>query len=275
MANPTPPSRSELLTPAEACQLAGIGPTTLKRWADQGVLAHVKTAGGHRRFLRADLERYLQRQTHESTPGGASLSPWVEKLIGGSPHDVEAELLHARGRLGAWYLVAQELAPVLAEIGELWSEGALSLLDEHIASERLLRGLARIGEALPNRPAGPRALLACTEEEPHSLGLALAELCLRELGWTTLWAGARTPTTELVRLVDSMSLRLLALSASALASDRVRLARTVAELEAACRPRGIAVALGGKGQWPDAPRQAKRFNDFATFHRFAANVMES
>ena len=84
-------SRSELLTPAEACQLAGIGPTTLKRWADQGVLAHVKTAGGHRRFLRADLERYLQRQTRDSDhPGGSDGNPWIQKLVAGSSHDVEA-----------------------------------------------------------------------------------------------------------------------------------------------------------------------------------------
>ncbi|MEQ1894684.1 MAG: helix-turn-helix domain-containing protein [Planctomycetota bacterium] len=269
-------ARSELLTPAEACQLAGIGPTTLKRWADNGVLSHVKTAGGHRRFLRADLERYLQRQTRDAgQPGVADENPWIQKLVGGSSHDVEAELLHARGRLGGWYLVAQELAGVLGDLGERWSQGKLSILDEHIASERLLRGLARIGEALPTRPNGPRALLACAEEEVHSLGLALAELCLRELGWTTLWAGTRTPTTELARIADSMNLRLVALSASALSKDRVRLARTVSELEAACHPRGVYLALGGDGLWPDAPRHAKRFRDFATFHRFAANVLES
>jgi len=275
MSMPAPRPRSELLTPAEACQLAGIGPTTLKRWADQGVLAHVKTAGGHRRFLRSDLERYLQRQTRDSEhPGSSDESPWIQKLVAGSSHDVEAELLHARGRLGGWYLVAQELSGVLGELGERWSQGTLSILDEHIASERLLRGLARIGEALPTRPGGPRALLACAEEEVHSLGLALAELCLRELGWITLWAGTRTPTTELVRIADSMNLRLVALSASALSKDRVRLARAAAELEAACQPRGILVALGGEGLWPDAPRHAKRFRDFPTFHRFAANVME-
>lgn len=123
--------------------------------------------------------------------------------------------------------------------------------------------------------ARPRALLACAEDEPHSLGLALAELCLRELGWTTLWAGTRTPTTELVRIADSMDLRLVALSASALSQDRLRLARSVAELEAACHPRGIALALGGEGLWPDSPRHAKRLRDFATFRRFAANLMES
>lgn len=276
MAIPPSAAHSELLTPAEACQLAGIGPTTLKRWADQGVLAHVKTAGGHRRFLRADLERYLRNQTRDSEPQGSTDdNPWIQKLVAGSAHDVEAELLHARGRLGSWYLVAGELAGVLGELGERWSQGKLSILDEHIASERLLRGLARIGEALPTRPTGPRALLACPEDEPHSLGLALVELCLRELGWTTLWAGTRTPTLELVRITASMNLRLLALSASSLSKDRVRLTQTVNELELACRPRNIAIALGGEGQWPDAPRFAKRFRDFPSFHRYAATLGEA
>jgi len=275
MAIPPSAAHSELLTPAEACQLAGIGPTTLKRWADQGVLAHVKTAGGHRRFLRADLERYLRNQTRDSEPqGGTDDNPWIQKLVAGSAHDVEAELLHARGRLGSWYLVAGELAGVLGELGERWSQGKLSILDEHIASERLLRGLARIGEALPTRPGGPRALLACPEDEPHSLGLALVELCLRELGWITLWAGTRTPTRELVRITGSMNLRLVALSASSLSKDRARLTQAVTELELACRPRNISIALGGEGQWPDSPRFAKRFRDFPSFHRFAATLGE-
>jgi len=275
MAIPPSAAHSELLTPAEACQLAGIGPTTLKRWADQGVLAHVKTAGGHRRFLRADLERYLRNQTRDSEPpAGTEDNPWIQKLVSGSAHDVEAELLHARGRLGSWYLVAGELSGVLGELGDRWTKGTLSILDEHIASERLLRGLARIGEALPSRPNGPRALLACPEDEPHSLGLALVELCLRENGWTTLWAGTRTPTLELVRITASMNLRLLALSASSLSKDRLRLAQAVSELELACRPRNIAIALGGEGQWPETPRFAKRFRDFPSFHRYTATLAE-
>ena len=44
-------------------------------------------------------------------------------------------------------------------------------------------------DALPVGERGPVCLLACAEGDDHTLGLSLAELCLREAGWATLWAG--------------------------------------------------------------------------------------
>ena len=67
---------------------------------------------------------------------------------------------------------------------------------------------------------------------------------------------------------------LLALSASSMSKDRLSLTQTVTELELACRPRNIAIALGGEGQWPDVPRFAMRFRDFPSFHRYAAALAE-
>jgi len=263
-----PASGSPYLTPAEACDLAGVGPTTLKRWADAGVLAHVKTAGGHRRFVRSELERFLSRNRHVGPPDAPDPNPWIGRLLGSLPHEVEAELLFARGRLGSWHAVADELGGVLHEIGERWSRGALTVLDEHIASERLSRALARIGEALPARPGGPRAMLACLEGDEHTLGLALVELCLREVGWSTLWAGARTPLLELERVIGTVQIELLALSASAQSQDSAMLAQACTSLAHACEARGIAFAVGGAGAWPEGARGLERFHDFARFHGY-------
>lgn len=262
----------DLLSPAEVCALAGIGPTTLKRWADAGVLAHVKTAGGHRRFPRSELERFLSSQTHLGRETVSETNPWIETLLRRPSHEVEAELLFARSRLGSWYEVAQELGGVLREVGERWVRGELSILDEHILTERLSRGLARIGEALPSGSGSPRALLASLEGDAHTLGLGLAELCLRELGWTTLWAGSRTPVLELRKFTDSMQLDLIALSASASSSDPVPLREACETLESDCAERGVVLALGGDGAWPESPRLARRFRDFASFHRFVADL---
>lgn len=267
-----PANDSPYLTPAEACALAGVAPTTLKRWADAGLLAHVKTAGGHRRFLRADVERFLSRRSHLAPTRRPDADPWIARLLGGPVHDVEAGLLLARGRLGSWHEVAQELGGVLTEIGARWERGELSVVDEHIVSERLARGLARIGEALPSRPGASRALLACPGEEEHSLGLALAELCLRELGWTTLWIGPRAPLPDLERILGSVELELLALSASASSDDGVALEHACEVMERACAQRGIALALGGAGAWPEERAHARRFREFASFHRFVADL---
>lgn len=39
-----------------ASRLVGVGPDTLRRWADTGRVQSYQTAGGHRRFLRSSLE---------------------------------------------------------------------------------------------------------------------------------------------------------------------------------------------------------------------------
>ena len=55
----------ELITTKMAAELLGVGTTSIKRWSDEGKLPAFKTAGGHRRYRRADVERLLQRKAHE------------------------------------------------------------------------------------------------------------------------------------------------------------------------------------------------------------------
>jgi excisionase family DNA binding protein len=45
---------------AEAAEYLGIHITTLRRWADAGRVAHIRTPGGKRRFLRRDLGAFQQ-----------------------------------------------------------------------------------------------------------------------------------------------------------------------------------------------------------------------
>ncbi len=57
------PSRSEeprpgyILKPAEVAALLGVNPKTVTRWATEGKLAPIRTLGGHRRYLQADIDR--------------------------------------------------------------------------------------------------------------------------------------------------------------------------------------------------------------------------
>ncbi len=42
-----------------ASRLVGVGPDTLRRWADSGKVQSYQTPGGHRRFLRSSLEAMI------------------------------------------------------------------------------------------------------------------------------------------------------------------------------------------------------------------------
>jgi molybdopterin-binding protein len=47
----------DLLKPAEAARLAGVSYPTLKQWIYSGKVRSTKTAGGHHRIARSEIER--------------------------------------------------------------------------------------------------------------------------------------------------------------------------------------------------------------------------
>jgi MerR family transcriptional regulator, light-induced transcriptional regulator len=258
----------ELLSTQDAAALAGVGTTSVKRWADEGVLPCHKTAGGHRRFDRAVLERFLREHRVEDPK-----QRWVGLLTSAGTYELRAAILDARGRLGAWHRVCDELGPAITELGARWECGDVSVLDEHVASERIARALAQTSDSLPVSERGPTTLLACAEGDDHTLGLSLAELCLREAGWATLWAGRRTPLADLVAAVERGELGMVALSASTLSRDKEGIQAQTRHMEAACRAAGIPLVLGGSGSWPAELEHAVRFNAFGPFHEFAVDAL--
>jgi excisionase family DNA binding protein len=257
-----------MLTSTEAARLAAVTPSTIKRWADQGLLPYTRTAGGHRRFERFTLERVLRAQRAPDALGDSPAAAWVRCLVQGRRHELDSLLLEARERLGAWFRVADELTLALVELGEQWARGDLSIAEEHVASDALVRGLTRMGDSLPTRIEGPQCALACAGDDEHTLGLSLAELCLREAGWTPLWLGRRTPSAEALRVVRSNRVALLALTASPVSSDRKQLARLARELGTACKEQGVGLVLGGGGAWPAQPAYGVRLSSFTQFRQY-------
>lgn len=52
-------AREELLTPSEVASLFRVNPKTVTRWARAGKLTAIRTLGGHRRFRRSEVEKFL------------------------------------------------------------------------------------------------------------------------------------------------------------------------------------------------------------------------
>ena len=53
---------TDYLTPTEVAQLLMVSPITVRQWAQKGMLQARTTAGGHRRFLRGDVERFARER---------------------------------------------------------------------------------------------------------------------------------------------------------------------------------------------------------------------
>lgn len=93
-------SNKDWLTLSAAAALLGVHPSTLRLWADQGEVASARTAGGHRRFRRTDVEAFVAAR-REARPESAHTGQVIaENALG------HARMQMAEGRLRdqPWYL---------------------------------------------------------------------------------------------------------------------------------------------------------------------------
>ena len=252
----------ELLTTAETARRLGVGPSTVKRWADDGLLACVRTAGGHRRFVSQEVERFKQKGCGDVCD--AEVEHWLDLLLAEDtdPFQVNAALLQARGIRASWWEVCSDLGPVIEEIGKRWARGELAIAEEHVATERLARGLAFVTQSVGLAPRSPACVLATAEGDDHTLGLSMVEVCAREAGWSTVWLGRRTPITEILDTVERRRARLVALSASASSNNIEELAQQERVMGNFLAPLNVPLFLGGNGSWPEVPHYGERVKTF-------------
>ena len=75
----------ELLKPADAARIAGVSYPTLKQWIYKGKVHSVKTAGGHHRVARSEIERIsgvVRSRTSRGKPIGIEAISGRNKLHG-------------------------------------------------------------------------------------------------------------------------------------------------------------------------------------------------
>lgn len=59
---------NQYLTPSQVAAMLHVSPKTVSRWAIQGFLPCLVTLGGHRRFLRGDVDEVLRQMAGEQMP---------------------------------------------------------------------------------------------------------------------------------------------------------------------------------------------------------------
>jgi molybdopterin-binding protein len=74
-----------LLKPAEAARVAGVSYPTLKQWIYNGKIHSTRTAGGHHRIARSEIERVIgsaRNKTKQGKPVGLDAISGRNKLRG-------------------------------------------------------------------------------------------------------------------------------------------------------------------------------------------------
>ena len=141
---------------------------------------------------------------------------YLDALLRGDAAAASAAVEEARRRgLTVEQIYLHLFTPAQVEIGARWRARRLSVAEEHLASEITLREMERLREGFPPRPAaGPRAVLACVEGEPHTIGLRMLADFLLIDGWAIDYLGASVPGADLTEFVARRRPALVALSVS-------------------------------------------------------------
>jgi len=256
------------LSSEQAARVLDVTVSTIKRWADEGLIACVKTPGGHRKFELTEIARFAEG--HGMRLSGGTPPPlsehqleqlqfgihapnyhrvadlFLEEALQGDREGLYQLLLYVTKHHIRFATIADEIIrPALARVGEEWHQGSIEVAQEHEASAAITEAMIRLApELLKKKPNGLTAVCACVEGEDHEIGLRSMAYALELEGWTVHFVGADTPFETLVSFAKAIKPHLICLSL-ALTRNRKELAQGMAMISRATRSLGTKLLVGG------------------------------
>lgn len=139
-----------------------------------------------------------------------------EQLINAFQHFDETTAQVIMGSTLAIYSVEQVCAelitPTLWQIGQLWAEGHLTVLEEHFASNFFRALLVNLLHLLPNRHNRPIVAIGSAPGEPHELASLMLALFLRRSGIHVIYLGQSIEITGLISLIKKLTPAMICIS---------------------------------------------------------------
>jgi len=218
--------------------LTGVKAMTLRAWERRyGLLRPQRTAGGHRLYTHAHVERIrrvlslLERGVPvgrvqdlleaEPGPGASDQGPWHafrERMAAAIARFDEPELDLIHDEVLSLYpteqMTRQLYVPLLVHLGERWQSLAGGIAEEHFFAMYLR---SKLGARLQHRMrygTGPKLLGACAPGEQHEIGLLLFALEAHDAGLRSVLLGADTPVEDLVLACQRAACDAVVLSSS-------------------------------------------------------------
>lgn len=194
--------------------------------SDEPALGESPTATPH----DADTVRELREAALRATRG----------LDGGS---LQMLLERAAVTLGASDFLDRVAVPVLDEIGRGWSEGSISVAQEHLATavfKRVLNWLLGVYEV---KGPAPRLVVATPPGEMHELGALMVAVTAAAERWYVTYLGPDLPVADLLDAARQSDAGAVAIS-TIHASDRAALEQSI-RMTRQGLPRGVPLLLGG------------------------------
>ncbi|HSH01699.1 MAG TPA: MerR family transcriptional regulator [Anaerolineae bacterium] len=165
---------------------------------------------------------------------------WIDACLAFNEAQAEQLLTQAFALYPVEMVCQKIIASGLAEIGQGWYEGDISVQQEHFASALALRRLDSLISSAPRPTRSQKILVLCAPEDTHTFSPLYISLLLRRRGWPVTYLGADVPVTQLEETIQSTQPDLVIIAAQLLTTAANLL--EVAEILTAYPP---MVAYGG------------------------------
>jgi MerR family transcriptional regulator, light-induced transcriptional regulator len=276
------------LTPKDLAEALGVSESSLKRWADDGVIRVSRTAGGHRRIALADAVRFARESglqiEHPAALGLEEILParrGADAPATGTADAIYAAFLRddwrvARGLIVNAYVTGESVATLcdgaireaLSRAGELWEHGSDGIVVEHRAVDTCLQALSLIRSLIPAGAAtAPVALGAAFANDPYVLPSLIAAVVLADAGFRDVNLGPTMPTAALTSAVERYAPALVWRTVS-ITADAEAVRRDLSAVLEKMPPHGSMV-LGGRGVPPGIHHLPERIHHLGSMSELA------
>ena len=168
------------------------------------------------------LQSRTQTAVADASAANAVLEPLLNLLMQHARKRLHDSLMVHVQTMGLSNTIERIISPMAARVGERWMRGDLAIYEEHlftaVVQSVLLQGMSQ----LPLQGAGesPKVLLTTINNEPHALGLLMAECMFAQMGCDRISLGPRTPVADLASAARVMNADIVALSFSSHSSPK-------------------------------------------------------
>jgi len=255
----------------------GLTAATLRAWERRYEISHPqRSPGGHRLYTHAEIEmlkwlvarqaeglsisravdlwRSLEKTARDpfqqaSVPptektAGSMLdqlrNSWLAGCLAFDETTAEMALSQALAIATPGAVCAGLLQKGLAELGEGWYRGTVSVQQEHFASALTMRRLNALLTAAPAPTRDGRLLAACPPGEEHDLALLIMTFILRWRGWDVVYLGANVPLAQLDATLQATAPQLVLSTSQTLPG-----AAALRELAGMVNAQAVPLAYGG------------------------------
>ena len=128
----------------------------------------------------------------------------------------------------------------LAQIGDSWYRGKITVQQEHFASALALRRMEALLTSTPAPTRPGRIIVSCPPEEEHTFVPLMLSLLLRRRGWDVVYLGANVPLRSLESTLSAVRPSLVVLTA-----QQLNTAASLLEMAEVLFNERVPVAFGG------------------------------